>query len=126
MKELKIMTNEYGRRYTEAAQAGYDRVFLQVNGCGKYAVELSVEGEVFSPYLRLNSERGSQACSFEVLAGTYYRVVAIAGVIDRVVALEGGEQQGGGDGSPDYDFGDASIWQGDSEIEDFGTATTNN
>jgi hypothetical protein len=119
MKELKIMTNEYGRHCTEAAQAEYDKVFLQVNGCGKYAVELSVEGEVFSPHLRLNSERGSQACSFEVLAGTYYRVVAIAGTMERVVALESGEQQGEGDGSPDYDFGDASIDQGRSEIEDF-------
>jgi hypothetical protein len=44
--------------------------------------------------------------------------------MERVVALEGGEQQGGGDGSPDYDFGDASIDKGSSEIEDFGT--TNN
>lgn len=107
MKELKIMTNEYGRHYTEAAQAEYDKVFLQVNGCGKYAVELSVEGEVFSPHIRLNSERGSQACSFEVLAGTYYRVVAIAGTMERVVALEGGNVPSPSD-SPSFDFGDAN------------------
>lgn len=140
MKELNVQTTEHGQHVTTAAIADYDRIFLQVNGCGRYVVELSVDGTVWSPFVRLTSDRsGSQATIFEVVPGTYYRVASISGRIERVLSLESGISSGGGGGSvpsvPDenYDFGDAQVTNAvlvdlgnasvvQAEVVDFGNA----
>ena len=122
MKELRIIGY-----VTEAAVAEHERVMIQVDGCGMYAVELSLEGEVWSTHVTLRAD-GSQVTTIGVCPNTQYRVRVIKGHMESVKAIEAdiyAGEGGGGAESPDYDFGDAGNYDPATDVEDFGGADIN-
>lgn len=101
MKELSIIQVASGEYVTEAVQAEYNGVMLQVDGEGVSYAELSLDGEVWSAAKQLRDEHGSQVVLIEMLAGTYYRVRG--GHIKRVVSINNiinaPDSEGGGSAS---------------------------